>query len=310
MSAAGRWWVRAALQGAVSGVPRAPALADRARRARPARLSQEYVRGKWVHVLRHTRAAGRLESGLAGRHVLDLGTGWFPVVPLGLRLAGAGAVTTIDLVDHLDPPRLRLTLRRLVEMADAGVLHGLEDLDLLERVRALAEDDAGDLAPQRTLAALGVRTHLGDARDLTDVPGADGAAMFVSNNTLEHIPADVIRAMFVEFSRVAAPDAVMHHHIDLADHYAHGDPRINDFHFLRWSDRAWRLANNRLLYQNRLRASDHERLHEEAGWRVVARREARREHAELHEVRVHPQFARYAEDDLLVVRTGLTSVRR
>lgn len=302
------WRLKAAVQSGLSLLPGAPRLVDRARRTRKPFLSDTYVLGKWVHVQRHARAATRLDGGLAGRHVLDLGTGWFPVVPLGLRLVGAGRVGTIDVVDHLDGPCLRLTVQRLVELADAGRIE-VVDTDQLERMRAVLRRD-GPLDPTRTLADLGISAHNGDARRLEGMPGAVGAAMLVSNNTLEHIEPTVIGAILAEFHRVGAADAVMHHHIDLADHYAQHDPRINDYHFLRYSDRRWRVANNALLYQNRLRASEYERLLTEAGWAVVARREHRRDPAELRAVTVHPRFAGYDEQDLLVIRTGLTAVRR
>lgn len=308
------WRIKAAVQSGLSLLPRAPRLVDAARRRRTPYLEDRYVRGKWAHVIRHARAADRSGAPLRGRHVLDLGTGWFPIVPVGLRLAGAARVTTIDVVEHLDAARLRLTLERVLALTDDGTLslpRGVDSLDetVLDTMRRLVARP-GTLDPVPTLAELGVAVHIGDARDLDAVEESASASMFVSNNTLEHIDADVIHGVLTEFRRLTSttPHAVMHHHIDLADHYAHADPRIGPFHYLRYSQRRWRLIDNALLHQNRLRASEYERLHEESGWRIVERREERRDVEDLRRVPVHADFAGFDEDDLAVVRTALTSV--
>ena len=113
---------------------------------------------------------------------------------------------------------------------------------------------------------LGIELLLTDARRI-DLP-AGHVDLFVSNNTLEHIPKDVLVGIFREFRRVGRRDSVMAHHIDLSDHYAGFDPSITVYNFLRFSERRWRLFNNRLHYQNRLRISDYRCIHVEAGWEL------------------------------------------
>src|SRR3546814_5775366 len=68
------------------------------------------------------------------------------------------------------------------------------------------------------------------------------------------LPPDVIRALYDESRRVLSPGGLMFHSVNCGDHYAYVDGRINQLNYLQYPDRAWAFWNNRLLYQNRLRA--------------------------------------------------------
>uniref|UniRef100_UPI001885F2FD class I SAM-dependent methyltransferase n=1 Tax=Ornithinicoccus halotolerans TaxID=1748220 RepID=UPI001885F2FD len=173
-----------------------------------------------------------------------------------------------------------------------------------DAARAALADGA---PPPEVLAAAGVRPLVGDASDLSGLPQAQRCDLMVSNNTLEHIPPGTLRAIFTEFRRTAAPGARMSHYIDLADHYAGFDPRISELHFLTLPEPAWRLANNRLHYQNRLRIGDYQRLHRESGWRVVHRRLTRRPPSALTGLRLVPPFDELPARQLLVVKAHLIS---
>jgi hypothetical protein len=156
------------------------------------------------------------------------------------------------------------------------------------------------------LARVGVRAVVGDAR-ATSLP--EGCTdLIVSNNTLEHIPPADLTSLLAELHRVAAPQAVMDHFIDISDHYAHFDSSITEFNYLRYRPRIWRLFNNALQYQSRLRGPDYRRLIECAGFTVVAQEGERGGEGELAAVALAPQFRHYARDDLLVLRLWITAV--
>lgn len=302
-----RWWLKAAAQGALAALPGAARLEHRLRGWSTDELTEDYFNTKWNHVTAHTRAAtGDPDGDLTGRRVVELGTGWFPIVPLGLALRGADVVT-IDLTRHLDPHRVALVLRMLLRRADTGEIAVL-DGPRLTAAREVAEE-AGGLSVASSLESLGVRPALGDARDLSGLPETHGADLLVSNNTLEHIPGDVLEGILREFHRVGGPGARMSHYIDLADHYAAVDPAIGEFNFLTLSPRRWRLVNNRLHYQNRLRIQDYRALHERSGWRLVRQHCIRRDAAELEGLALVPPFDGMRPKDLRVVKAHLVSER-
>lgn len=304
-----RWWLKAAAQGALAAAPGATALDDRLRRRlRPPRLTTTYFLSKWHHVEAHLRATGS-EPGTAlpGARVVELGTGWFPIVPLGLALHGA-TVVSIDRNKHLDPARVRLAMQVLSDLEGTGRVRTASPARL-DRLRGLLADQSRRSAAE-LLDPLGITPRIADAQDLSALPETHGANLLVSNNTLEHVPPDVLGRIFGEFLRVGDPQAQMSHYIDLADHYSGFDPRINDFHFLTLTPRQWRWANNRLGYQNRLRLSDYRHLLEETGWQVSGQQVTSRPIRQLEGLELVPPFAAMRTEDLLVVKAHLVAIPR
>ena len=301
------WLLKAAAQGAISLLPG---------RQRLNRLLQEHLtkslalseagfEAKLAHCRHHLLSYERVHgSGRRPRVALELGTGWYPIVPVGLALAGIEQVITIDVSPLLDSARLE----RVLELyADADLAARLPDLNetrakgLIEAARA-----ATHAGPTEALAAMGVTAILGDAQHMA-LPSAT-VELIVSNNTLEHIPAHTLAEILAAWRYLAAPDAVLDHFIDLSDHYAHFDHSIGEFNYLRFSPATWRVFNNRLQYQNRLRASDYGRLFERAGFSVVSQEGERGSEAELAQVKLAAPFKRYQREDLVVLRSWLTAV--
>jgi hypothetical protein len=295
------WKLKAAVQGVLSLLPE-PQRWNRLLQTYVTRsldLTETYFLEKWQQAARHVEHAGR-RGGIAGARVMELGTGWFPIVPVGLALSGAASVVSVDLQDLLRQDTVLATLRmyrdlhaggRLALPADAG--------SRLEALCAAAERREA----RAVLAELGVTSLVADARAI-DRP-AGGVDLFVSNNVFEHIPRQVLVDILREYRRLAAAGALMSHYIDLADHYAGFDRSISVYNFLRYSEQRWRLYNNQLQYQNRLRASDFRAMHREAGWRVIAE-DATREPAEvLRAIPLADEFRRYDEDDLLVYKVWM-----
>lgn len=198
---------------------------------------------------------------------MELGTGWHPVVPLALALAGVDEVLSIDRSSLVRAANVSAVLRMFIEAADDGRLAErctVRRPDRLEIMRSLASE--AEVAAAR-LAGLGVAFLVGDARG-TDLPPAS-INLFTSNNTLEHIPPEVLLDILAESRRLAAPGAVLSHFVDLSDHYSHFDGSLSPYNFLRYSDSQWRLLNNRLVFQNRLRVAGYRQLFSAAGLDLV-----------------------------------------
>ncbi|WP_109474206.1 hypothetical protein [Ornithinimicrobium cavernae] len=303
-----RWWVKAAAQGALAVAPGAAMLDDGIRRRlRGPALEVDYFLSKWHHVEQHLHALGN-PGGIPLRRTraVEIGTGWFPIVPLGLAVHG-GSVVTIDKGKHLDAQRVRLAMQLLSDLEAAGRIR-TGSPERMARLRELLGSSRSSTAAE-LLEPLGIIPRIADARDLSHLPETHGTNLLVSNNTLEHIPADVLRGIFTEFRRVGSEDARMSHYIDLADHYAGHDPRINEFHFLTLGPTRWRLANNSLGYQNRLRIDDYYRLLEETGWRVTRETLTRRKPNELEGLRLVPPYDAAPPRELLVVKAHLLTGR-
>ena len=292
------WMIKAAIQGCLAQLPQPwhwNQLLQR-RVTRRLRMTEQRVLGKWAQCRRHMDHAQRY--GAAPATALELGTGWYPVVPIGLHLLGVDRIHTVDIAGMMAADAPAQTARCYLALIDAGRL-GEVARDRVENLREALTRGRG------LLAALNIEPIVSPA-DRLSLPAAS-VDLFVSNNTLEHVPAPDIDRTFTEFGRVARAGAVMSHFIDMADHYALFDRSITVFNYMRYSEAHWRFFNNSLHYQNRLRLSDYRRLHEDAGWQVVLEQPTRGAREQLARVPMAPAFRRYSEEDLTTFESWMVS---
>jgi len=232
-------------------------------------VTDGYLRTQEFHVRQYRRVhpARVLEFG-GGRHFLT---------PLLLSNAGAVEIFVYDIQRLSSPQQVNHTIRQLrgripgdwVEIADWS------DLEREYRIHYVAP---------------------GDARN-TGLP-AGHIGLVCSTSTLEHIPAEDIRSILVESSRVAAPTAVFSHVIDYADHYCYSDAAISPVNFYRYSARRWRWFNPSNHFQNRLRHSDFERLFRESKLSPIEIRAGAYSGDPLGAIKVDREFRHYDSADL------------
>jgi hypothetical protein len=263
--------------------------------------------------LRHFHARSRVEyaaklysdlqghASVDGAAMLEIGTGWVPVVPLALSLLGAKSIVSFDVSRHLQE---RLTLKAVKQLRDCipeiARRTGVGECRLRERQaeleRATTIDDL--------FARAGI-TYLAPA-DASRSRIADASVDIVySNLVLEHVPPAALCAIHAESRRVLKPAGACWHNVDFSDHYAATNDRLSKLNFLRYGARFWEaVGQNDILYQNRLRSAQHCRLFERAGFTAV--HVVRHQSDELlrslaQGLPIHPDFLRFGAPDLSLV---------
>ncbi|MBN8480942.1 MAG: methyltransferase domain-containing protein [Xanthomonadales bacterium] len=252
----------------------------------------------WRIMVGHLRDAG---VPVAGRHLFEIGSGWYPTFPLALALAGAARVTTVDLNRHLKPDLLRACIERLGSAVD--VIAEATGTDAAE-VRGRHARLLGTAARTLELDALSdgvIAYHAPADATRSGLAGASVDAMF-SNSVLEHVPPDVVDALYAEGMRILVPGGVMFHSVNCGDHYAYVDRRIDQLHYLRYSDDEWAQWNNAFLYQNRLRAHVFVDRARAAGFAIEldTAKASERRLRELAATPVHAQFASIPPERLCI----------
>lgn len=242
-----------------------------------------------------------------GFSVLELGTGWYPVVPVALYLSGASEVRTFDITHHLRAERIQDVLRMFADYGKRGTLKTL--LPRLNPVRlkalnaVLGQAQAADgLA---LLEKMNIHAVIRDAQH-TGLP-AGSVDLFISNAVIEYIPAPVLAGMFAEFKRIAKPGAVSSHFINLSDEYAQFDHSISEFNFLKYPDWQWKFLDSPFTRKNRLRIPDYRRIFAQQGCPIISEENRKGDAAELDRIRLAPQFAGYSKEDLLVLRSWVAA---
>ncbi|MCO6047429.1 class I SAM-dependent methyltransferase [Aeoliella sp. ICT_H6.2] len=201
-----------------------------------------------------------------GATFFEVGTGWRLNLPIAMWLLGAEQTVTVDLNRYLRMELVQEDLAYLRQHRDAmagmfaGALPELFDrtrfAQLLAAHPTSAEEFCQLIAARYIAPGDAARTPLAD----------DSIDFHVSCNVLEHIPQQVLAAIFAEANRIVRPDGLLLHRVDHSDHFSHTDQSISPIHFLRFSDGYWQtLAGNRYGYVNRLREDDYLALFDGAG---------------------------------------------
>lgn len=236
---------------------------------------------------------------LAGRY-LEVGTGWVLGTPLGLWLAGATEVVTVDLHPYLREELVLglLAYLRQQEATVQALYPWVPPAELRRKLQVLA---ACRSLPE-LWAAVPIR-YLAPADATRLALPAAGFEYHYSTNVLEHVPASMLTGLLIEARRLLRPGGYLVHFVDLSDHFAHDDPRRTAVHFLRHGALAWAaLASNRFMYQNRLRLPQYQALFAQAGLRLTWERRVV-EPASLALVQqprppVHPRFQGFSPQEL------------
>jgi SAM-dependent methyltransferase len=292
--------VKAFIQNAVAVLPR--------RLGQPLyyKLQRRFGALRQVNYAHHLRRAAQLAEvlrsqglPLEGRY-LEVGTGWLLGTPLGLWLAGATEVLTVDLHAYLKEELvLGLIAYITSNQADVQALYPwVVPAELQRKSQLLAAcgslADLWKVVPIRYVAPA-------DATHLT-LPAAS-IDYHYSTNVLEHVPGSVLAGMLAEARRVLRPSGHLLHLVDLSDHFAHDDPARLGIHFLRFGVVTWAaLAGNRFMYHNRLRVPQYQQLFAAAGLGIIWQR-AHVDPASLNRLQqprppVHRRFQHFTPHEL------------
>ena len=298
-----RWLAKAALQQGIGALPHAESVnyvfQRRVSRTLPA--GEGVLRRKFRRALGHIRAYEQHgpQRALGDATFYEFGAGWDLAIQLSYWALGVERQTLVDIRPNLRPELVNLTLERLHR------LHGeLED----EAGRPVRDTGERRIAGAADLRAFGI-DYLAPRDARATGLEAESVDFVTSTNTLEHIPAADLVPILGECRRLLRPDGAMSSRIDLCDHYSYSDRGLTPYHFLRYSDRTWRLLDSGLSRQNRLRRPDYLQAFASAGLEVVAERAQSPESSveQLKELDLAPRFRAYALEDLAVTRLFLAA---
>jgi hypothetical protein len=243
----------------------------------------------------------------SGFRVLEIGTGWYPVVPVALYLCGAAQVWTFDIAPLLSRQRVQEVLARIDQYERDGKLQKLLPRRMPERIAELRKLtlNFGHEAPQEFLKRLSIEFRVAGAQN-TGLP-AHSIDLFVSTGVLEYIPRPVLAEILAECRRLGSAAATQSHYLNLVDQYSYFDRSITPFNFLKFSNRRWSYFNSPLTWQNRLRISDYRALFSEAGYQITHESNSSGSPADLQSIQLAPEFQNYSTADLLVLISWLVA---
>lgn len=270
------------------------------------RLSDDYFLDKLVHFKHHQRFANQYLDTLTQKQVFELGTGWYPVIPIAFFLNDVATVKTVDIAGLLSKRGLIQTIEKFVAYHQSGQLMTVLDYDE-RKVGLLTEllGQAPNLNLSDLLRQLKIDYTIGDAAEINTEPASFD--LVVSNNTFEHVYPKDLNRLLSKFRQIVKKEGLMVHFIDMSDHFAHLDQSITIYNFLQFSEAAWQRIDNTIQPQNRWRINQYRDLYQDLGIPITEEEIRPGQLKALSRVQLDPFFGEMPEADVMISHVYLVS---
>lgn len=302
-----KWVLKAIVQKAISYMPYSHRLNFFFQKyvTKGVQLTEEYFEDRLIHAKKHIDSFQKYAT-CELNNTLELGTGWYPVVPISLFLRGAKQINTVDISDLTGKENLITTIRFFIDYFEKGKLQAFLKVgtDQMEVLKKLA-NDYPTMDFQAMASQLNIRFTIEDIRKIN--LAHHSIDLIHSNNTFEHVYPDVLKGILSKFKTLSSKGGVMSHFIDMSDHFAHFDKSINIYNFLQFSDKTWQWIDNSIQPQNRWRLSDYQKLYQDLSI-SVSETDCRKGNVdEVLAMRLADKYNGYGPEDLAVSHCYLIS---
>ena len=188
-------------------------------------LTDDHYRLKLRHAIDHmVNFEKNGSSDKSTSTVLEIGTGWYPIVPLLAFLCGYNKIISFDINAWLKKPSILTAVNKILANLDG--LSSISDQLYSERIAILQQISAAgeSMSLEKILQTIRLEPRV---EDFTQSDLAEGSIDYIcSNNTYEHIYRDVLEKILQKFKLILNPTGTMSHFIDMSDHFAHFDTSI------------------------------------------------------------------------------------
>jgi hypothetical protein len=227
---------------------------------------------------------------------LELGTGWHPIMPLLFSLENAKEVCSADLNFHV---RKENVLRLISFFEKRKVTNFFNENNIIineERWQQLLKikyelqklSAPSFIKWNELFDSLNIKFYEGDAAQLNfDNKKFD---ICFSVNTLEHIYQPMLQNILSNYVKHTNDKAYHLHVIDMNDHFSHMDTTITKYNYLQFSKEQWKIIDNNLQPQNRLRITDFEKIWEQINLQLIFEKAMPAELDSFNKIVLHPDF--------------------
>jgi len=273
------------------------------------KLSDEYMLDRLIHFKNHYQNLEKYRGIKQEIKLVELGTGWYPVIPLCFYLSGVSRIYSFDIASLVSEKNLKLTISKLLDYHKSGkLIEYVENIDekRIEYLKGILLNESN--SKESILTGLNISLETKDARN-TGIQ--DSCIDFItSNNTFEHIYPAVLNDLLAEFKRILKPEGIMSHFIDMSDHFAHLDKSITVFNFLKFSDSKWKRIDNTVQPQNRLRIIQYRELFNTNKLAILFEKNRNGNKQELRSFQLDEQYEKMDIEDVLVTHSHLVLKKR
>lgn len=271
-------------------------------------LDEEYFLDRLGHAKTHLYFYHKYTNISLPNTTLELGTGWYPVVPVAFFLSGVNKIYSVDINFLTSKNRILITIKKFIESHNSGVLQQyLKVIPQKMQVLQSICDSEQNISTQEILDILNIVYHIEDARNLS-FPN-DTIDLINSNNTFEHIYPKILEPILVEMKRVVKKSkGVMSHSIDMSDHFAHFDRTITMYNFLQFSSKQWAWIDNSLMSQSRLRIYDYKKMYNQLNIFINEETFRSGNMIELNSIKLNKDYSIMPKNEVAITHCHFVSV--
>ena len=268
-------------------------------------LTDYYFEDRLIHAKKHIDSFDKYAT-VDLKTTLELGTGWYPVVPIAMFLRGAERIYTADISSLTNPENILTTINYFIDYHSKGKLRNYLKVDENRMATLIALSKGSQTIDiQLVKDKMNIGFLIGDIRKV--VLKNQSIDLIHSNNTFEHVYPNVLKGILNKFKTLASKGGIMSHFVDMSDHFAHFDTSINIYNFLRFSNQQWNWIDNSIQPQNRWRLSDYLSLYKELSIDISETDLREGNINEVKSIKLAHQFQKYDLKDLAVSHCYLIS---
>lgn len=263
-------------------------------------LNDEYFEFKIGHSRDHINYFNKYGNTDVDKTIIELGSGWYPIIPLMMYLTNSGKVVSLDVQSWMNKETQITAIKKVIDWHDNGKIQkyfSSFDKTKWEKLQDISKNSSAYTFDQIN-DIIGLTLMLKDARSL-DFKN-QSIDFICSNNTFEHIYPEILTGILKEFKRVIKSDGVMSHFIDLSDHFAHYDKSITIYNFLKYSDKSWKVIDNNIQPQNRLRFKNYRQIYHQLQIPITEEEIRLGSINNLQKVKIHKDFKSLNDKELAI----------
>ncbi len=310
-----RWYVKALVQKAIGIVP----LGYRVNYFFQKNITKRVILNDWFfddilfHYLHFKKILAENTSikNFEEQKFVELGTGWQPILPLLFSLENAAEITTLDLHNHTKTDNLLRLIsffekRKLENYFQKNYIffHEKRWNDLMKIKTELQKTNSLSAKKlNKIFEPLKIKFVHGDAAKINFEDKKFDVCFSV--NTLEHIYQPALQAILKNLSDATKTAGWHLHVIDMNDHFSHIDHSISKYNYLKFSAAQWKLIDNNLQPQNRLRISDFEKIFTEINLKVAKEDAVEIDWEQFNQIILHPDFKKYNAERCAIPNAAL-----
>jgi len=236
------------------------------------------------------------DISIGNAEMLEIGTGWYPIVPIAFILSGVNIIETTDIKRLYNIDSINKTLQAIIKLHDNNKLRNILPNYQEDRI-AILRSALKENKLSGKLRLLQMKSTICKCSNLTIK--SNSKDFIVSNHTLQFIKQKELALFFSELTRIGRTNSIISLLIDLTDEFSYFDSTISQFNFLKFSDLKWKMISSPSYSPNRLRYTDYKNYFP-ANLRIIKEEIVRANENELINQKIHKSFSHYNIADLLV----------